>query len=41
MGSNPMPFLLPCHRVTRGHEIPSDYVGGAAMRERLERLERA
>ena len=41
MGSNPMPFLLPCHRVTRGHEVPADYVGGAAMRERLERLERA
>lgn len=37
MGSNPMPFLLPCHRVTRGHETLGDYVGGPVMRERLER----
>jgi Fur family ferric uptake transcriptional regulator len=41
MGSNPMPFLLPCHRVTRGHETPADYVGGPVMRKRLEHLERA
>ena len=40
MGSNPTPFLLPCHRVTRGHETPAAYVGGAGMRDRLDRLER-
>lgn len=40
-GSNPMPVLFPCHRVTRGVEQPPAYVGGAARREQLLALERA
>jgi O6-methylguanine-DNA--protein-cysteine methyltransferase len=39
MGTNPMPLIFPCHRVTRGHEITTDYVGGAGVRDLLERLE--
>lgn len=35
MGANPMPLLIPCHRVSRGSERPEDYVGG---RERLRFL---
>ena len=40
MGTNPMPFLFPCHRVTRGSEIPDAYLGGDERRRRLLELER-
>ena len=39
MGSNPVPVLLPCHRVTRGAETLDDYVGGASRRQELTRFE--
>jgi Fe2+ or Zn2+ uptake regulation protein/O6-methylguanine-DNA--protein-cysteine methyltransferase len=28
IGSNPIPLLIPCHRVSRGSQRPSAYVGG-------------
>ncbi len=39
MGTNPVPILLPCHRVTRGGEVPTDFVGGPAVRRFLAQLE--
>ncbi len=39
MGTNPMPILLPCHRVTRGVEQPAAYIGGGKRRRRLLSLE--
>lgn len=39
MGVNPMPLLLPCHRVTRGTGYPDDYVAGTDRRARLHELE--
>jgi Fe2+ or Zn2+ uptake regulation protein/O6-methylguanine-DNA--protein-cysteine methyltransferase len=39
MGANPVPLLLPCHRVTRGRVPPIEYVGGAERRSRLHALE--
>ena len=39
LGTNPMPFLFPCHRVTRGHELPRTYVGGLERRAALVALE--
>lgn len=35
LGANPIPILIPCHRVTRGVEIPGTYVGGAERRRWL------
>lgn len=40
MGGNPLPIVTPCHRVTRGIEMPTIFVGGAARRSWLERHER-
>lgn len=40
LGSNPIVILIPCHRVTRGREIPRAYVGGEERRLALLRLER-
>ena len=40
MGVNPVPLLRPCHRVTRGHEVPAEFVGGPALRRFLVDLER-
>lgn len=40
MGSNPIPLVAPCHRVTRGSERPATYVGGTTRRRWLENLER-
>ncbi len=40
LGANPVAILIPCHRVTRGAEIPAEYVGGAELRQRLLELER-
>ncbi|MEU7742088.1 methylated-DNA--[protein]-cysteine S-methyltransferase [Nonomuraea sp. NPDC049158] len=35
LGANPVPLLVPCHRVTRSDGVPGDYVFGAAAKERL------
>lgn len=40
MGGNPIPIVTPCHRVTRGSEIPTIFVGGPTRRHWLERHER-
>jgi Fe2+ or Zn2+ uptake regulation protein/O6-methylguanine-DNA--protein-cysteine methyltransferase len=39
MGANPVPVLLPCHRITRGGVTPTEYVGGVERRQRLHALE--
>jgi methylated-DNA-[protein]-cysteine S-methyltransferase len=36
MGANPIPVVAPCHRVTRGIEVPTTFVGGADRRHWLE-----
>ena len=28
LGTNPLALAVPCHRVTRGREVPQAYVGG-------------
>jgi methylated-DNA-[protein]-cysteine S-methyltransferase len=40
MGANPIPIVTPCHRVTRGIEMPTVFVGGAGRRHWLEHHER-
>jgi Fe2+ or Zn2+ uptake regulation protein/O6-methylguanine-DNA--protein-cysteine methyltransferase len=40
MGANPIPIVYPCHRVSRGTEIPEVFVGGLERRDWLEALER-
>jgi Fe2+ or Zn2+ uptake regulation protein/O6-methylguanine-DNA--protein-cysteine methyltransferase len=40
MGANPIPVILPCHRVARGKEIPQCFVGGLQRRQWLEQHER-
>ena len=39
LGRNPVPLLIPCHRVTRSDGEPGDYVFGTAVKERLLRSE--
>jgi Fe2+ or Zn2+ uptake regulation protein/O6-methylguanine-DNA--protein-cysteine methyltransferase len=39
MGANPIPIVAPCHRVTRGIEVPTTFVGGSARRHWLENHE--
>jgi Fe2+ or Zn2+ uptake regulation protein/O6-methylguanine-DNA--protein-cysteine methyltransferase len=41
LGANPLAILIPCHRVTRGLELPREYVGGAQRRLALCELERS
>jgi Fe2+ or Zn2+ uptake regulation protein/O6-methylguanine-DNA--protein-cysteine methyltransferase len=41
MGANPVPLLVPCHRVSRGSELPEVYVGGVASLHTLHALEAA
>ncbi len=41
MGANPMPVVFPCHRVSRGKEVPDAFVGGLDRRRWLEGHERA
>jgi methylated-DNA-[protein]-cysteine S-methyltransferase len=41
LGCNPIPIFMPCHRVSRGTETPSSFVGGAVRRHWLEAHERA
>jgi methylated-DNA-[protein]-cysteine S-methyltransferase len=36
MGANPIPIVAPCHRVTRGVEVPTTFVGGTDRRHWLE-----
>jgi O-6-methylguanine DNA methyltransferase len=35
LGQNPVPLLIPCHRVTRSDGAVGDYVFGSAAKERL------
>ncbi|MEV4114652.1 methylated-DNA--[protein]-cysteine S-methyltransferase [Nonomuraea sp. NPDC049695] len=35
LGRNPVPLLIPCHRVTRSDGVVGDYVFGSAAKERL------
>lgn len=35
LGRNPIPVFMPCHRVGRGTETPTAFVGGAARRKWL------
>jgi Fe2+ or Zn2+ uptake regulation protein len=39
MGSNPVPLLVPCHRVSCGSDRPQAYVGGADNLHVLQALE--
>ncbi len=39
MGTNPIPIVAPCHRVTRGVEVPTTFVGGPDRRHWLEKHE--
>jgi methylated-DNA-[protein]-cysteine S-methyltransferase len=41
LGSNPIPIIVPCHRVLRAGGEIGDYGGGAEMKEFLLRLEGA
>ena len=41
LGANPVPVLVPCHRVIRGDGTWGHYAFGAAMKTRLLALERA
>ncbi|BCI52889.1 methylated-DNA--protein-cysteine methyltransferase [Mycolicibacterium litorale] len=38
---NPLPVVIPCHRVVRSDGAPGQYVGGAAAKAALLRLEAA
>ena len=40
MGSNPIPILIPCHRVLRKGGTPGEYRWGAGRKRRLLELER-
>jgi methylated-DNA-[protein]-cysteine S-methyltransferase len=40
-GTNPMPIIFPCHRVTRGSEQPGAYVGGSERRSSMIAFEHA
>jgi Fe2+ or Zn2+ uptake regulation protein/O6-methylguanine-DNA--protein-cysteine methyltransferase len=35
LGTNPLAIVVPCHRVTRGREVPATYVGGAERKRWL------
>jgi methylated-DNA-[protein]-cysteine S-methyltransferase len=35
LGANPIPLVMPCHRVTRGVEVPESFVGGSERRRWL------
>jgi Fe2+ or Zn2+ uptake regulation protein/O6-methylguanine-DNA--protein-cysteine methyltransferase len=35
LGENPIPLIVPCHRVTRGVEMPQSFVGGPERRSWL------
>jgi len=37
--TNPLPLVIPCHRVVRSNGTPGDYVGGSAAKRALLALE--
>lgn len=37
--TNPLPVIVPCHRVIRGDGVVGDYIGGAAVKRMLLDLE--
>lgn len=39
LGRNPIPLIVPCHRITRSGGIPGNYGGGPEMKRALLRLE--
>jgi O-6-methylguanine DNA methyltransferase len=39
LARNPVPILIPCHRITRSDGMPGDYVFGPALKEALLRAE--
>jgi Fe2+ or Zn2+ uptake regulation protein/O6-methylguanine-DNA--protein-cysteine methyltransferase len=39
LGGNPLPILIPCHRVSCGSQLPGAYAGGAAARAWLSDFE--
>lgn len=39
--TNPLPVVIPCHRVVRGDGTPGGYVGGAEAKQVLLELERS
>lgn len=39
--TNPLPVIVPCHRVIRGDGVVGDYIGGAAAKRMLLDLETA
>jgi O6-methylguanine-DNA--protein-cysteine methyltransferase len=39
IGTNPVPLLIPCHRVSRGSERLEAYVGGVDRLHVLQTLE--
>ena len=41
LGRNPIPVFMPCHRVGRGAETPTAFVGGAVRRQWLDAHEQA
>jgi methylated-DNA-[protein]-cysteine S-methyltransferase len=41
MATNPLPIVVPCHRVTRAGGVLGHYGGGSDAKERLLRLEGA
>ena len=40
MAANPLPILIPCHRVVYSHGKKQSYLGGPEMKEFLLELER-
>jgi Fe2+ or Zn2+ uptake regulation protein/O6-methylguanine-DNA--protein-cysteine methyltransferase len=40
LGTNPLALVVPCHRVTRGRDIPGVYVGGTDRKRALRLHER-
>jgi len=39
LGRNPIPLIVPCHRVTRAGGVPGNYGGGPEMKKALLELE--
>lgn len=41
LGANPLALFVSCHRVTRGTQLPTEYVGGAERRRALREIDLA
>jgi methylated-DNA-[protein]-cysteine S-methyltransferase len=39
LGRNPIPLIVPCHRITRSGGVPGNYGGGPEMKRALLKLE--